>query len=88
MSERIQNYDRYYSGQAIDPQGSIPYCEWRCRKVSKKHPHIKNPKGPKERKVKKKIWLVDASGHAGAINDRMDGVEKRQRMQQMKRSCA
>ena len=23
------------------------------------------------------IWLVDASGHAGAINDRMDGVEKR-----------
>lgn len=55
MSERIQNYDRYYSGQAIDPQGSIPYCEWRCRKVSKKHPHIKNPKGPKERKVKKKI---------------------------------
>lgn len=23
------------------------------------------------------IWLVDASGHAGAINDRLDGVEKR-----------
>lgn len=23
------------------------------------------------------VWLVDASGHAGAINDRMDGVEKR-----------
>nr|WP_087972170.1 DUF2935 domain-containing protein [Oceanobacillus rekensis] len=23
------------------------------------------------------IWLLDASGHAGAINDRMDGVEKR-----------
>ncbi|WP_407271972.1 DUF2935 domain-containing protein [Radiobacillus sp. PE A8.2] len=26
------------------------------------------------------IWLVDASGHAGAINDRMDGVEKRLKM--------
>ncbi|WP_407647356.1 DUF2935 domain-containing protein [Gracilibacillus oryzae] len=23
------------------------------------------------------LWLTDASGHAGAINDRMDGVEKR-----------
>ncbi|ENH98045.1 hypothetical protein J416_02339 [Gracilibacillus halophilus YIM-C55.5] len=23
------------------------------------------------------VWLVDASGHAGAINDRLDGVEKR-----------
>ena len=23
------------------------------------------------------IWLIDASGHAGAINDRLDGVEKR-----------
>lgn len=23
------------------------------------------------------IWLLDASGHAGAINDQMDGVEKR-----------
>lgn len=23
------------------------------------------------------LWLVDASGHAGAINDRLDGVEKR-----------
>ena len=23
------------------------------------------------------IWLLDASGHAGAIDDRMDGVEKR-----------
>ncbi|WP_099159695.1 DUF2935 domain-containing protein [Virgibacillus ndiopensis] len=23
------------------------------------------------------LWLMDASGHAGAINDRMDGVEKR-----------
>ena len=23
------------------------------------------------------LWLLDASGHAGAINDRMDGVEKR-----------
>lgn len=23
------------------------------------------------------IWLVDASGHAGAINDQLDGVEKR-----------
>lgn len=23
------------------------------------------------------IWLLDASGHAGAINDRLDGVEKR-----------
>ena len=23
------------------------------------------------------LWLVDAAGHAGAINDRMDGVEKR-----------
>ncbi|WP_138418969.1 DUF2935 domain-containing protein [Aquibacillus sediminis] len=23
------------------------------------------------------VWLVDASGHAGAINDQLDGVEKR-----------
>ncbi|RHW39804.1 DUF2935 domain-containing protein [Lysinibacillus yapensis] len=23
------------------------------------------------------LWLLDASGHAGAINDRLDGVEKR-----------
>lgn len=23
------------------------------------------------------LWLLDASGHAGAINDRMDGIEKR-----------
>lgn len=23
------------------------------------------------------LWLVDASGHAGAINDRLDGVERR-----------
>ncbi|MRH43663.1 DUF2935 domain-containing protein [Aquibacillus halophilus] len=23
------------------------------------------------------VWLIDASGHAGAINDQMDGVEKR-----------
>lgn len=25
------------------------------------------------------IWLIDASGHAGAIHDRLDGVEKRLR---------
>ncbi len=23
------------------------------------------------------VWLIDAAGHAGAINDRLDGVEKR-----------
>lgn len=53
LDERVRNYERYYAGQSIDPQGSTPYCEWRCRKVSKETTHTKEPKRPKRIKVRK-----------------------------------